>query len=326
MRRVPQEENQVRWKAAVYPLHSLQLWSVLTSVCLGGISRRRYGHCYLRSHADCTYDQPSNRRRNPAPHYIEALENRLQRAEALLKIVLPDVDLDDPNYEIVKQQRTPTVVKQENKPTDHTQAMPGILPGITPANPNLNNTEAEKDSLLESMVESTGLLDIDDQGYWDFHGHSSGLVFLRRMREQFGDLMGKTEGARMPFMKSRPTMSLSQPLESPKSSLDSPMDSNLPNIQDLPTRDCAQKLCAYALDDACALMRFVHQPTFYSMFDRVYDTAPEQFGNDENRFLPLLYSVLALGCLFAKAETSTLQIEGYESAIDQGYVDYPDFA
>ena len=234
-----------------------------------------------------------------------------------MKTVLPDVDLDDPNYEAGMPQRIHPAVKQEIKPADYSQPMPGMLLGIPPAN-TPPNADAEKDSLLESMVENTGLLDIDDQGYWDFHGHSSGLVFLRRMREQFGDLMGKTEGASMPFMKSRSPMSLSLPFESPKSSVDSPMDSNLPNTQDLPTRDCARKLCQYALDDACALMRFVHQPTFYAMFDRVYDVAPENYGNDENRFLPLLYSALALGCLFAKAETSILQIEGYESAIDQG--------
>jgi hypothetical protein len=245
------------------------------------------------------------------------LETRLQRAEALLKIVLPNVDLDDPNCEVGMRQRMQPVVKQEIKPIDYAQTMPAILHGIPQVNPP-PNANAEKDALLESMVESTGLLDIDDQGYWDFHGHSSGLVFLRRMREQFGDLMGNVEDTAMPFMKTRSPMSLSQPFESPKSLVDSPMDSSLLNTQDLPSRDCARKLCEYALDDACALMRFVHQPTFYAMFDRVYDVAPENFGNDENRFLPLLYSALALGCLFAKAETSILQIEGYESAIDQG--------
>ena len=284
---------------------------------MDGDYRKAVWALLLTETVDCTYDQPSNRRRNPAPHYIEALETRLQRAEALLKTVLPDVDLDDPNCGVGMPQRMHPVVKQEIKPMDSALAMPGILPGIPQAN-LLSSADAEKDSLLESMVENTGLLDIDDQGYWDFHGHSSGLVFLRRMREQFGDLMGKTEGSAMPFMKSRSPMSLSQPFESPKSYVDSPMDPNLPNLQDLPTQDCARKFCEYALDDACALMRFVHQPTFYAMFDRVYNVAPEHFGNDENKFLPLLYAALALGCLFAKSETSKLQIEGYESAIDQG--------
>jgi len=49
--------------------------------------------------SDCTYDQPSNRRRNPAPQYIEALEHRLQKAETILRSVLPGLDLDDPKFD-----------------------------------------------------------------------------------------------------------------------------------------------------------------------------------------------------------------------------------
>jgi hypothetical protein len=46
---------------------------------------------------DCTYGQPSNRRRNPTPKYIGTLENQLQRIEALLGTVLLNVDIDDSN-------------------------------------------------------------------------------------------------------------------------------------------------------------------------------------------------------------------------------------
>ncbi|MCJ1261011.1 hypothetical protein MMC22_000875 [Lobaria immixta] len=269
-----------------------------------GQKRRRVTRAY-----DCTYNQPSNRRRNPAPQYIEALETRLQRAETLLKTVLPDVDLDDPNFDAGVPQRMHGSVKQESSPV--------TVQGLSlSSSSNLHLTEeVENESLLESMVENTGSLDLDDQGYWDYHGHSSGLVFLRRMREQFGDLMGKSEGYGFPTLKAR---NLHLALESPKSNGESPLESNLPNTHDLPTKDCARSLCGYALDDACALMRFVHQPTFYTMLDRIYDVQPEYFGNEENRFLPLLYAVMALGCLFAKAEDSQLQINGYESAIDQG--------
>lgn len=98
------------------------------------------------------------------------------------------------------------------------------------------------------------------------------------------------------------------------------MDSNLPNTHDLPSRECAKQLCSVSLNDACALMRFVHQPTFYASFDKIYNTPPESFGNAENSFLPLFYVVLALGCLFGKDEASRLEQMGYQSAIDQGYV------
>lgn len=259
---------------------------------------------------DCTYDQPSNRRRNPAPQYIEALENRLQRAEALLKTVLPDVDLNDPNFDAGVPQRMHVPVKPEEQTKDHTSAGPE-----TSLDKSELGGDVEKDSLLELMVENTGSLDLDDRGHWDFHGHSSGLIFLRRMREQFGDLMGSTEGRASVFLKTREH---TQVFDSPKSSGESPMDTNLPNTHDLPPRDCAKQLCSNSLNDACALMRFVHQPTFYTLFDRIYSTPPENFGNEENSFLPLLYVVLALGCLFDKNEHSDLDQKGYENAIDQG--------
>ncbi|MCJ1400972.1 hypothetical protein MMC11_004183 [Xylographa trunciseda] len=268
-------------------------------------------HCTVYSY-ECTYDQPSNRRRNPAPQYIEAIENRLHKAETLLRTVLPDVDLDDPK---LPNAISPNLhLSASSKP--RIQGGTGARSAGTASTAVATNAEVEKDSLLESMVQRTGSLDLDDRGYWDFHGHSSGLVFLRRMRQQFGDLMGEAEGYGSTFLLNRPEARV---FESPKSATDSPRSSNIPNTYDLPPRDCARELCENALDDACALMRFVHQPTFYAMFDRVYDVPPEQYGNEEHRYLPLVYSVLALGSLFAKSENSKLEVEGYESATDRGF-------
>ena len=262
--------------------------------------------------AECTYDQPSNRRRNPAPHYVETLENRLQRAETLLKTVLPDFNLDDPGLSAGVPQRMHLPAKLERQSPDRSLAEPGV--SVEKA---LNYGDAKDESLLESMIESAGSLDLDDQGYWDFHGHSSGLVFLQRLRQQFGSLMGglaQGQGNNA-FAMARP---LSQVFDSPKSSGGSPMDANLPNILDLPPKECSRQLCENALDDACALMRFVHQPTFYKSFDQLYDVLPENYGTKENRFLPLLYAVMALGYLFAKTEQSVLELNGYGCATDQG--------
>ena len=261
--------------------------------------------------SECTYDQPSNRRRNPAPQYVEALENRLQKAERLLRDFLPDVNLDDPKYNAKMPQRLNVAIKsEEQSPADNMPAVPSPQPTFSQA-----VAKAEEDALLESMVHEAGSLALDDQGHWDFYGYSSGMIFLRRMREQFGDLLGKSEGPGI-FMRSS---SSSMRISSPRSSSASPLNPGLTNVHDLPAKACARKLCSCALDDAAALLRFVHQPSFYSMFDRVYDTPPEEFTPSDQNFLPLLYSVLALGCLFAKAEESMLQSYGYESAIDQGY-------
>ncbi|KAF6237283.1 hypothetical protein HO173_004752 [Letharia columbiana] len=268
-------------------------------------------HCTVYSY-DCTYDQPSNRRRNPAPQYVEALENRLQRAEALLRNVLPNVDLDDPNADLGVTQRMHLAPNQGLQPHPG-QARPWVPLGVSQ-----QGNEGEKDSVLESMVTNTGSLDLDDQGNWDFYGHSSGRVFLRKMREQFGDLMGQTTDGQhaMPFLRFKST---SQPFESPKSSADRSQDPNLPNTRDLCAKNCALMLTSNALDDACAILRLVHRPTFDAMLHRIYDTPPEKFGDEEKNFLPQLYAVLALGTLFARAEQSELQKSGYDNAFEQGF-------
>ncbi|KAL9019608.1 MAG: hypothetical protein Q9185_003150 [Variospora sp. 1 TL-2023] len=267
-------------------------------------------HCTVYSY-DCTYDQPSNRRRNPGPHYVEALERRLRRAEQLLREVMPGVNLDDPEHDSILPPRTFPAVKLEGQPpSTGMSAQLRQQPSFSqPA------AKAEEDSLLESMVHEAGSLNLDDQGHWDFYGHSSGMIFLKRMREQFGNLLGKSDATSI-FMKSS---IITGRLNSPKSPGRSSMSPGFTSVHDLPAKKCAKKLCSYALDDAAALLRFVHQPSFYAMFDRIYDTSPEHFTSVDQRFLPFLYAVLALGCLFAKAEESVLQSFGYESATDQGY-------
>ena len=165
--------------------------------------------------------------------------------------------------------------------------------------------------MLESMVENTGSLDLDDEGYWDFHGHSSGRAFLWKMREQFGDLMGKPETHNIHFVKGGSE-------NSPDATAHSPTGSILPTVNDLPAKSCAMLLCRNALDDACAILRFVHQPTFYAMLDRIYDVPPDKLKTEDLKFVPLFYAVLALGTLFATAEQSELMTNGFENAIEQG--------
>lgn len=159
------------------------------------------------------------------------------------------------------------------------------------------------------MVDNSGCLDVDDQGHWDYHGHTSGVTFIRRLRKQLGAM-----DIQLP-MRSRP---VPQMLDSPKSS-DSPQEAGLPPTHDLPSQAVAQRLCHNALEDGCSLMRFVHEPTFYAMLNRIYDTPPEQFTNEENSFLPLLYIVMSFGCLFSDDGAGTLNRSGYEGAIGQGY-------
>lgn len=279
---------------------------------------------------ECTYDQPSNRRRNPAPQYVEALENRLHKAEALLRVVLPDINLDDPRFDVhatqqmlatAKREKLPHQPHQPQEPAPQLQSSqpPPASNGPRPAGAAAGPADAApenpgcEESLLESMVDNSGFLDLDDQGHWDYHGHTSGVIFIRRLRKQLG-----AADISAPSLRSR---SITQQMfDSPKSASESPQDATLPPTHDLPTRDVARRLCHNALEDGCSLMRFVHEPSFFATFDRIYDTPPEQYSNEENSFLPLLYIVMSVGCLFSDDRAGPLDLSGYESAIGQGYV------
>lgn len=204
---------------------------------------------------------------------------------------------------------------------------PGLMPqnqtGSTPVTATTSvgvpsslgqNAAVEKDSMLESMVQHTGSLDLDDQGNWDFHGHSSGMVFVQRLREQFGDLMGVPERQGTSLSKAQHG-GLPHIYESPKSA-DSPAEPGSNLKDELPSKKCARSLCDLALNDACALMRFLHLPTFWKIFDRVYDTPYEDWGSEEHRNLPLIYALLSIGYLFGKDANSKLFVQGYAFARD----------
>ncbi|KAF1985238.1 hypothetical protein K402DRAFT_422203 [Aulographum hederae CBS 113979] len=259
-------------------------------------------HCTVYSY-ECTYDQPSNRRRNAAPQYIEALEARLKRAEAIINILLPGVNIDDPALETALRQGA------------HVPAQTGLALSANGVQKPPPKPMPTFDVRLDSMVKATGQLDLDEQGYWDYHGHSSGLSFIRKMRDKFGGLMGP-EGQATPFVKSRP---LSQVFDhSPTGTADSPMEGSFLG-HDLPSKTVAVELCELAINDATSLLRIVHMPTFMKSLDRIYATTAENYTNAENSFLPLLYAVMALGCLFARDDNGELDRKGYGAAIDHGF-------
>lgn len=240
---------------------------------------------------------------------MENLEHRVHRAETLLHILIPNLDLNDPGIDAAVAQGWIPGAPGKGNPAAATDARADARPASAPS------ADKKSDTSLESMVRAVAQLDMDETGHWDYHGHSSGLSFVRRMREQLGDLMGPDTVA-TPFVKTRP---MSQLLDSPRSIAESPMGEMSPTATDLPPKEIARQLCMYAINDAAALLRMVHQPTFWERFERIYSTAPEHYSNDDSKFLPLFYSATALGSLFGKDDDSLLDRDGYETAIQQGF-------
>ncbi|KAF4975225.1 hypothetical protein FZEAL_7963 [Fusarium zealandicum] len=253
-------------------------------------------HCSVYSY-ECTYDKPSNRRRNPAPQYIEALESRLQRAESLLHKFMPDLDLADPNLDPAIQQEF------RNRETVRTHVAKPRQPPPSQPEPN--------DAHLTSMIDSVGQLDLDEKGSWDFHGISSGAVFLRRMKEHFRGMLGPT--GKGPFL---PRAERPPGLDSP-SSVGTPF-SAVPSYPDLPPKDIARKLCYYSLSCATCLVRIVHVPTFYDQMEKIYERPLDNLTKEETQYLGLLFSVMALGCMYNNLDDSDPGSMAYREATEEG--------
>lgn len=259
---------------------------------------------------ECTYNQPASRGRD-AKKYIEALESRLRKAEALLKVATPDIDLNDPHLFTagVDQRRTESSLEGP------------LIPRLSkvPARPPREENRApdvQDESPLETVMENLGSLNLDDRGHWDYRGHSSSTIFVQRLHNQFGNLI-------IPPRFSHKAWPMAQINENVGSYCKLQQDPSCPlkrtPTYDLPRLDAAKLLCRNSLQHACVLLRFVHEPSFWSMVDRIYATPWDQFGTEEHSFLPLLYIVIAVGCVVSDDAEKTLNVADFEEVTAKGY-------
>ncbi|KAJ4391919.1 Gypsy retrotransposon integrase-like protein 1 [Gnomoniopsis smithogilvyi] len=261
-------------------------------------------HCSVYSY-ECTYDKPSNRRRNPAPQYIEALEAKLIRAEALLRKFVPNVDLNDPHLDPSVQQEF------QNRERQRVQA-------AKQKRDEAHQTIDQNEARITSMIETIGQLDLDEGGGWDFRGTSSGAVFLRRMKEHFGGLLGNDQS--MPFLPRPSHIQGLLKLDPPGSiaSPSSPGEADLFNVYDLPSKERAKQLSSSALTCATALLRIVHVPSFSRSMESIYSKSSLEFGVDDNRFLALFYAVMAVGAMYNMTEEDSDDQASYKEAAAEG--------
>ncbi|TLS26731.1 hypothetical protein PpBr36_05173 [Pyricularia pennisetigena] len=259
------------------------------------------------------------KRRNPAPQYIEALESRLQRAETLLRKFMPDVDLADPKLDPTVQQE---FANRERARAKAAAASGAEKPKKEEPVVDGEATKKPEDQLL-SMIESIGHLDLIDGNEWDFHGNSSGAVFLKRLKEQMGLLNPDTKTPFLPRMSRYPGMFN---LDSPPSFTSSPWDTSagsdagaaVPAMYELPPKDVAQNLCYFSLNCATCLLRIVHIPSFNEMVEKLYEKRPENLGPEDHRALGLLNAVMALGSMYTGADDGGSQQVHYKTAIEKG--------
>ena len=75
----------------------------------------------------------------------------------------------------------------------------------------------------------------------------------------------------------------------------------------LPPKEVALGFIEKTSQECCVLFRFYHRPTFSKNLDDLYRLSPAEYTSELKTFLPLCYSVMAVGALFSKSSNNTSQ-------------------
>jgi len=283
-------------------------------------------------HAACTFDKPSHRPKSAPLETLRAVERRLRRAEALIHRLVPHCDLQKAGLAGLDLAHLASFLGPDSshqRSGSHTgETLRGGhnsddleddgVDGYSYENdyePDNDNEDGEGDgSDLVPLSEKVGRVDLNEHGEWDFHGLSSDAAYLGRIARKFPELMGYD--ARTPFLPQAawPLVML------PNQVADhAPGFGGLPAVyQELPPQALARKLCEYSLRHATCVLQTVHGPSFYRMFNSIYDTPAPLYSSEQHRFLGLLYAVLALGSMYDVDERDPSNPDHYAVAMNLG--------
>ncbi|KAL2851625.1 fungal-specific transcription factor domain-containing protein [Aspergillus pseudoustus] len=125
-----------------------------------------------------------------------------------------------------------------------------------------------------------------DEGEARFGCSSGDRAFIDRLRDELGKCPGADFDSRL-RLSDRPGVKLF-----PSAKVE-------PRAISLPPRERAEYLTNIALDST-VLYHVVHRPTFDSAFELLYSLDPSDYGQEEMRHIPLVYALMALGCLSEK--------------------------
>ncbi|KAK9454351.1 fungal-specific transcription factor domain-containing protein, partial [Dipodascopsis uninucleata] len=292
-------------------------------------------HCTVYSY-ECTYNQPSNRRKNPTLIHVNELESQLQRANAVISTLLPGVDIfqygsdmsqfisnlksicPDAIREITRA--TQQILKEKpdvsfdngyNIPETSISATNSssniistpIAPPIPVPQSSKSATPSSEDTNIESMVISLGRLDVDETGHLDYVGRSSGRSFAQIVRAHFlnnhPDEIPADLAMNAQLLHSLPNPNTPSPAGYTD---DSPSDriyqSNSAVFKIvLPPHDVAKYLVDAVFAQYMTVLLFDHRPSIVARVDALYAVDPDDYGPRELGFLPLFYMLLAVGGL-----------------------------
>lgn len=226
---------------------------------------------------ECTYHRASRRRPNISALYVDALQERLERAELLIRKFVSDADATASN---VNTTNAPPETR-----ADHARAGAQRRDLCSVSVPTRPAAGGPGDLLVTSSAHP----DVDWDGYHSIHGPPS---YLLRLKAHIQGPVDRNHSA--------PCIPDSRRRRGLKSHDLSPGSSDA--IPALPAGRIARRLCSKALQHATCLLRIVHVPTFYTILDNLLGEPPEGRRTSGGPKLALVYSVMALGCLYNQAE------------------------
>jgi hypothetical protein len=144
----------------------------------------------------------------------------------------------------------------------------------------------------------------------EYYGGGSGFAFLQQTSLFFNQAPLVTELGNGRDISLDAISSLSDsPLPDKRA-----LTAELPASKPLPSRQAATELLYVVFVQTYQLLQFLHEPTFQKHTDWIYDLDLMYFEDCGHDFLPLFYTVTALGCLFHR---KTHQKYGCKGAVNQ---------
>ncbi|ETS86285.1 hypothetical protein PFICI_00113 [Pestalotiopsis fici W106-1] len=261
--------------------------------------------------SDCTYarsaaSEKEAKSNEPASKSAdaEALEKKLHAAESLLRRILPQVDLSNPEAVAASSQTL------SSRPLLRPTPRKGTPPIAVPAE------SAGEPGRFITLRDRVSQLDLTETGEYDFHGSSSGAAFLSQIAQQFPGLF--RYDSRLPFLPQSPSSFRSEALQHHGHAGEWTWQDKH-DFLELPVRQLAQDLCDYAFSRASCILRVVHAPSFWKSFDHLYQGRPQRFTLEQRRFVGLLFSVMALGSMYDVDENDPTNPDHYAVAIHRGH-------
>ncbi|KIW23502.1 uncharacterized protein PV07_11695 [Cladophialophora immunda] len=232
-------------------------------------------HCAI-SFQDCIYPEPRRRKRKclRTAEHVESLKTRIEALESCIKNLVRPAD-----------------------PTRTSPASEGQLAGhSSPHHPSEHSPEYSDEDISWAAPKFILTRHATEEAEDGFQGYSGDRAFIQRMREKIKNWPGDNVRSRIrPPM--RPVAKLFD------------CDYSLAASACLPSKERARALVDAAVE-SYSLFPILHRPTFDRSFENMYAIPPSDYTAEQLRFLPLLYALLALGCMF-------IQLDSMESSREQ---------